>query len=185
MKFLSFLIALFSLVINYSFAQSLKSSSKFKFFNRTELNYAFGINETFANEKLNVFQIKTIFGKQNNRLGTGIGIATGTYRTMSSGGGAQFNTISFSANFHAVVAELSEAGNNIFVKGSIGYAPKIFNGYDKGLNYDGGLGYLLRTRKGGRFFGSIIYHHQDFENFRGSSNTINTNAVGLGIGTWF
>lgn len=185
MKFLSFLAVFIFITVNYTLAQSLKPKSKYSFFNRTELNYALGVNETFARERVNVFQIKTIFGKQNNRLGAGLGIGTGTYRAHSSGGGAQFNTISFSANFHSLLFRIYEDGNNFFVKGSIGYAPKIFNGYDKGVNYDGAFGYLIRTRKGSRFFGSIIYHHQDFENFRGISNTINTNAIGLGIGAWF
>lgn len=183
MRFLIFIAFLFT--IKHSSAKTLKSNGKFNFFNRTELNYGFGINQIFVNERVNVFQIKTIFGKQNKRLGTGVGIATGTYRKPSSGGGAQFNTISFSANFHSLLFRIYEDGNNFFIKGSIGYAPKIFNGYDKGVNYDGALGYLITTRKGGRFFGSLIYHHQDFENFRGNSNTIKTSAVGLGIGTWF
>jgi hypothetical protein len=188
MKYFLSAFCLFFLIVsnaNVLNAQTFKAANKFKFFNRTELNYGFGINQTFANERLNAFQIKTVFGKQNDRLGAGLGISTGTYKSTRSGGGGQFSTIAFSANFHYLIHDFYESRNNIFIKAGIGYAPKIFRGYDKGLNYDAALGYLIHTKKGGKYFVNVIYHHQDFENFIGIANTIKTNTIGLGIGTWF
>lgn len=166
-------------------AQTFKSANKFKFFNRTELNYGFGINETFANEKLNAFQIKTVFGKQNDHVGAGLGISSGNYKSTRSGGGGQFSTIAFSANFHYLIYDFYENRDNVFLKASVGYAPKIFRGYDKGLTYDAAIGYLIHTKKGGKYFVNIVYHYQEFENFIGFANTINSNTIGLGIGTWF
>lgn len=162
-----------------------RETKEFRFFNRTELSYTFGLNETFLTNKLNSFQIKTVFGKQNENIGAGIGIATGSFRNAGGKGGGNFNTISFTGNLHYVFNGFSEQNNNFFIKGGIGYAPRIFAGYDKGLTYDGALGYIIRTKKGGRYFVEAIYHHQDFENFRALNTIAKVESVGIGIGTWF
>lgn len=161
-----------------------KETKEFRFFNRTELSYTFGLNESFLNDKFNSFQIKTVFGKQNERIGAGIGIATGNFRN-SSGNGGNFNSISFTGNVHYVFNNFSEPNNNIFIKGGIGYSPRIFAGNVKGLTYDGALGYIIRTKKGARYFVEAIYHHQDFEDFSTLNNTVKVESVGIGIGTWF
>ena len=161
------------------------SSKKFKLFNRTEVNYSFGINEPFPNERLNVFKIKTTIGKQNEHFGAGIGLSTASYRSTKSGGGSNFNTISFTGNIHYLLYKFSDDRDNIFVKAGAGYSPRFFNSYDRGFIYDVAAGYVIKTRKGARYFISALYQRQEFDKFKLQVGNVEVKSLGLGIGTWF
>lgn len=180
-----FFVVIFSFLSGIVKSQSLNPSSKFKLFNRTELNYSFGINEPFPNERMNVFSIKTTIGAQNEHIGAGIGLATGSYRNTKSGGGSNFNTIAFTGNVHYLIYKFSEDRNNFFIKAGAGYAPGMFNSYDRGFVYDGALGYVIKTRKGGSYFVSAIYQRQAFDKFKLQEGKVEVKSVGLGAGLWF
>jgi len=187
MKILNvFLLLILFFVTNELKAQEVdRSRSKFKLFNRTEVNYSFGINEPFPNERINVFKIKTTIGKQNEHIGAGIGLSTASYRSTKSGGGSNFNTISFTGNFHYLIYKFSDDRNNIFLKAGAGYSPRFFNSYDRGFIYDVAAGYVIKTRKGARYFISALYQRQEFDKFKLQDGNVEVKSVGLGLGTWF
>ncbi len=187
MKTLSvfFLFTFFFLGTELRAQQTDRPSNKFRLFNRTELNYSFGINEPFPNERINVFKIKTTIGTQNEHIGAGIGLSTASYRSTKSGGGSNFNTISFTGNVHYLIYKFSDDRDNIFIKAGAGYSPRFFNSYDRGFIYDVATGYVIKTRKGSRYFISALYQRQEFDKFKLQDGNVEAKSVGLGIGTWF
>lgn len=185
------LLNLFLLIIFFFGSHKLeaqetdRSRNKFKLFNRTELNYSFGLNEPFPNERINVFKIKTTIGKQNEHVGAGIGLSTASYRSTKSGGGSNFNTISFTGNIHYLLYKFSDERDNIFIKAGAGYSPRFFNSYDRGFIYDVAAGYVIRTRRGARYFISALYQRQEFDKFKLQDGNVEVKSLGLDIGTWF
>lgn len=166
-------------------AQSFKEPQKFESFGRMQVNYGLGVNEVFNQQKVNPFQIKMVFGKQNRNVGMGLGIATANFKGKGSNGGMNMNTISFSANGHYNFQSLYENKQSPFVRASIGYAAKIFKDYAKGSNYDAGIGYILTNKKGARYFVEAQYLTQNFEDFLYEGNKLKAESIGLGIGIWF
>ncbi|MDA9555078.1 hypothetical protein N9R54_02470 [Pelobium sp.] len=168
------------------FAQiGTKSPSSLKFFNRTELSYNFGLNETFPGDKTNSFRIKTILGYALPQVGLGLGLENSNFKSSISSGGSNFNTFAFSLNLHLLAKKFQSDGVNFFVKGSGGYAVRFLTGYNKGLNYEGGAGILVTTKKGSKYYFNGVYNYQEIDDFILASGKLNIKSVGLGIGTWF
>jgi hypothetical protein len=180
------LVTFFLLITTLSFAQqkNAEAPKKFKFFNRTGLSYTFGLNETFPNQKINALHIKTVVGLAMPLVGFGIGLENGSFKS-STGSGANFNTLAFTGNLHVLAKPIETKELNYFVKGAAGYAVSISRYYDKGLTYEGAVGGILTTKKGGRYFLQAIYNYQSFDNFSNASGKIYVQSVGLGVGTWF
>lgn len=169
-----------------SYAQETqKTPTKFKFFNRTELSYTFGLNETFPSDKPNALHVKSVFGFTLRKVGFGIGLENASFKSTNTNGGANFNTISFTGNIHFLAKPIENNGVNFFIKGGAGYAPRIFGGYDKGLTYEAATGLIITTKKGSRYFFQGIYHYQKVDDFILSNGTVDIKSVGAGIGTWF
>lgn len=181
----TFILAVFS--TNIVLSQNKKpTKAKPRFFNRTELSYTFGLNESINNEKINALHVKTVLGFALPKVGLGFGLANSTFRSAQGGGGANFNTISFSANGHILAKDIQDDGLNFFLKGAIGYAPRIFAAYNKGVTYEGAVGFLITTKRGSKYFLNGIYHHQNIDDFfLSSAGRIQVKSVGVGIGTWF
>ena len=169
-----------------SYAQeNQKTATKFKFFNRTELIYTFGINETFTGDKPNALHVKSVFGFTLPQIGFGLGLENASYKSSNTNGGANFNTIALSGNIHFLAKAIEEGGVNFFIKGGAGYAPRIFRGYDKGFTYEAATGLILTTKKGSRYFFQGIYHYQEVTDFIISNDKLRIKSVGAGVGTWF
>src|SRR5690606_10594157 len=180
-----FTLVALTVVFSNLHGQSFKEPQKFRGFGKMQLNYAFGVNEVFNQQQVNPFQIKLLFGRQNDNVGLGLGIATTNFKSYGSSNRLNMNTVSFSANGHYNFFKLSENKTSPFVRGSVGYAAKVFKDYAKGLNYDAGLGYILTNKKGARYFVEAQYLVQQFEDFLYESNKLKAEAIGLGIGIWF
>lgn len=186
MKIFLLSFALFTLCnISLNAQENKKSNAKsFTFFNRAEFSYTFGLNETLPNEKINAFHIKTVLGFTLPKVGLGLGLENASFRSANGGSGANFNTIAFSANAHVLAKDIKDEGINFFLKGGIGYAPKIFRSYNKGLTYEGATGLIITTKKGSKYFLQGIYHHQDIDDFFLSTGKLQVQSFGIGIGTW-
>lgn len=180
-----FIAVAFGLIAQNLQAQTFKNPQKFKSFGRMQVNYGFGINDVFNEQKVNPLQIKFVFGKQNEHAGVGVGIATANFKSRGSNGGLNMNTISFSANGHYNLMSLSENKQSPFVRASVGYAAKVFKDYVKGLNYDAGMGYILTNKRGARYFVEAQYLTQDFEDFLYEGNKLKAESIGIGVGIWF
>ena len=181
-----FILTAFTFLSSNLYSQSFKEPKTFSGFGKIQVNYALGINEVFNEQKVNPFQIKLIFGKQNDFVGVGIGVATVNYKSLGSDIKLNLNTTSFSLNGHYNLKRFSENINTPFVRASLGYAPKIFRDYAKGLNYDAAIGFIVSNKKGGRYFVEAQYQVQQFEGFMYQTNnrTI-AEAIGAGLGFWF
>lgn len=187
MKSIVFTFLLIAFSSSIVLSQDKKTNTaKPRFFNRTELSYTFGLNETLNNEKTNALHVKTVLGFALPKVGLGFGLANSTFRSAQGSSGANFNTISFSANGHVLAKDIQDDGLNFFLKGAIGYAPKIFAGYNKGLTYEGGAGFLITNKKGSKYFLNGIYHHQNIDDFfLSTTGRIQVKSFGVGVGTWF
>jgi hypothetical protein len=164
-------------------AQDKKQESiKPTFFNRSEISYTFGIDEAIPNTTINALHIKTTFGFTLPHVGIGLGIETATFRGNNN---ANFNTLAFSGNLHLMAKPNSFEGTNYFLKGAAGYGVRIFNNYDRGLNYEAATGVIITTRKRSRYFAQAIYHHQNIDDFILSTGKIKIRTFGIGVGTWF
>jgi hypothetical protein len=161
-----------------------KGSKKPQFFNRTELYYTFGINETYPGQQSNSMHIKTVLGFSTPKIGFGFGIENGSYRAANGTYGASFNTIAFSGNMHYLAKPVIDDGTNFFIKGGLGYAVAIFNGYDKGLNIDAATGIILTNKRKRKYFLEGVYSSQEFDNYH-NTHKIKVNSIGFGIGSWF
>ena len=165
-------------------AQSNKKDAKnFRFFNRTELFYTFGLNDTYPGDKINALHIKTILGTANEKIGFGFGIENSSFRSANGFNSSSFNTIAFSGNVHYLVKPISNDGINFFVKGSLGYAPRIFYGYDRGLNMEAAAGLMMTNKRKRKYFLEGLYNYQQFDQF--NSYKPEVRSIGLGIGSWF
>lgn len=184
-KLLTFLFIL-STTTTASFAQSLtKTKSDFKLFNRSSIGYSFGLNETFANKKVNAFQIKTVVGLTLPHVGFGIGLETVTYSSVGAGVNSRFNTLGFTGNLHLMAKPYTDESLNYFIKGGAGYAPRIFNSYDKGFTYEAATGVIITTKKSNKYFIETKYHYQEFDRFNINTGKLEVKSFGLGVGTWF
>ena len=159
-----------------------KEVKDFRFFNRSELFYSFGFEDTYPGDKTNALHIKTVLGVANQKIGFGFGIENGSYRTANGSYGASFNTLSFSGNMHYLVKPMVDEGTNYFIKGGLGYAVAIFNGYDKGLNTEAATGIILTNKRKRKYFLEGVYFTQQFDNY---TNKPKVKSIGLGIGSWF
>lgn len=166
-------------------AQSFKTPEKFKSFGRIQVNYGFGLNDVLLDQKANPFQIKLTFGKQNENLGFGIGVATANFRNRGDNGGLNVNTTSFTLNGHYVFKSFSDQSSKPFIRIGGGYAPKIFSEYSKGFLYDGSIGYIITNKKGAKYFVEAQYQVQYFDDFLYRTHEVKAESVGLGIGIWF
>lgn len=188
MKFTLYLVFALSLSSFAALAQnnfkSNANSSKLRFFNRSELSYSFGLKPTFNGQTTNAFHIKTVFGFAYPQYGFGIGIENGSYKSANGNGGANFNTIAFTGNFHVLAKPLQYDGANLFLKGGVGYAPRFF-GYAKGLTYDGGAGVLISTKKGSKYYLEALYDYQELSDYILNNSKLEIKTLGIGIGTWF
>lgn len=181
-KFILFLFTLF-IGTKIILAQAPKKEAKdFRFFNRSELFYSFGIEDTYPGDKTNALHIKTVLGVANQKIGFGFGIENGSYRTANGTYGASFNTLAFSGNMHYLLKPMVDDGTNFFIKGGIGYAVAIFNGYDKGLNIEASSGIIITNKRKRKYFLEGIYFSQQFDNY---NNKPKVKSIGLGIGSWF
>lgn len=184
-------IFLFLLIITVSLhsihaQETKKKNTKLRFFNRTELSYTFGLNEAINAEKINALHVKTVLGFALPKVGLGLGLSNSTYRSAQGNAGANFNTINFSANAHLLAKDIQDDGLNFFLKGAVGYAPKIFTAYNKGLTFEGAAGFLITTKKGSKYFLNGIYHHQNIDDFfLSTTGKLQIKSFGVGIGTWF
>lgn len=165
--------------------ENKKSNAKsFTFFNRAEISYTFGLNETIPGDKINAFHIKTVLGFTLPKVGLGLGLENASFKTANRSSGANFNTIAFSANAHVLAKDIKDDGINFFLKGGIGYAPKIFRSYNKGLTYEGATGFIITTKKRSKYFLQGIYHHQNIDDFFLSTGKLQVQSFGVGVGTW-
>lgn len=158
--------------------------NKFRRFSRINLNYIFGINESTLNQKTNSLHAKLVIGTANSKTGFGIGIENASYRA-SGGSGSSFEVLSFSGNVHFLIKPIQTDELNYFVKGAAGYAPRIFRGYNKGLNYEAASGVLLTTKRKSKYFLQAIYQYQQFDGFLINGGKPKIKGVGLGVGIWF
>jgi hypothetical protein len=185
MKYLISLIFILLTGGHLIFAQTYQKDSKnFRFFNRTELFYSFGLNDTYPGDKINALHIKTILGTANEKIGFGFGVENSSFRSANGFNGSSFNTIAFSGNVHYLVKPISDDGINFFVKGSLGYAPRIFYGYDRGLNMEAATGLMITNKRKRKYFLEGLYNYQQFDQFN-SNNKPEVKSIGLGIGSWF
>jgi hypothetical protein len=183
MKINLLLIAIFCSSVLCSIAQDKKPDpSKPVLFNRSELSYTFGIDEALPNTTINALHVKTTFGFTLPQIGLGLGIETASFRGDNN---ANFNTLAFSGNLHLLAKPNYYEGTNYFLKGAVGYGVRIFNNYDKGLNYEAASGVIITTRKRSRYFAQAIYHHQNIDDFLLTNGKIQIKTFGIGIGTWF
>ena len=183
-------ILLALIIINYSFTNSFAQenkikSSNFKLFNRTSIGYTFGLNDVFENKKANALHIKTVIGFALPKVGFGIGLETTTFNTVGSGNNSRFNTLAFTGNLHALAKPISDESLNFFVKGGVGYSPRVFNTYDKGLTYEGATGVIITSKKKNRYFFEAKYHYQALNTIATSTGNLEVKSIGLGVGTWF
>lgn len=160
------------------------ASNKFRTFSRPEVNYVFGINDDFNDQKINSLHVKLVIGLANAITGFGLGLENATYKA-ASGSGASFQTLNFSGNAHILAKPIVSDELNYFVKIAVGYAPKILREYNKGFNYQVCPGVLFTTKKGGKFFVQAVYNYQEVAGFGLSNEKPQIKGVGLGIGTWF
>lgn len=172
---------------NIASAQSQKKDPKnLQFFNRTELYYTFGLNETYPGEQTNSIHIKTVLGFSTPKIGFGFGIENGSYRSANGSYGASFNTIAFSGNVHFLAKPINDEGINFFAKGGFGYAVGVFNGYDTGINTEAATGFIFTNKKKRRYFLEGVYHYQKFDQIKiVNYGNPEVKSLGLGIGTWF
>lgn len=185
MKKIFFSIFLSLLICFNVFAQEKeKIKTDFRFFNWSSLSYTFGLDGGALNEKLNSLHLKTVFGFATPQTGFGIGIENATFRNPNSSNGANFNTLSFNGNLHQLLKPIQDDDLNFFIKGAAGYAVKIFDGYDKGLNYEASIGAILTTKKKSKYFLQAIYNYQQIDGFILSTGKPKITSFGLGIGTW-
>ncbi|OAQ38284.1 hypothetical protein A5893_15970 [Pedobacter psychrophilus] len=185
MKKIFFSILLSLLIGNKIFAQEKeKIKTDFKFFNWSSLSYTFGLNDAVLSQKINSLHIKTVFGLGTPQTGFGIGLENATFRNTNSSNGVNFNTLSFSGNLHQLLKPISDDDLNFFIKGGAGYAVRIFDGYDKGLNYEASIGAILTTRKKSKYFLQAIYNYQEIDGFALVNGKPKIMSFGLGIGTW-
>ncbi len=185
MKYFSILFFLL-LVSKLNFAQEdTKSKIKPRLFNTSSISYTFGLNETFVGNKINALHIKTVVGLALPKVGFGIGLENGSFRSSTGSGGSNFNTLAFSGNLHLLAKPIETDELNFFIKGGLGYAVGIARSYDRGLTYEGAVGGILTTKKGSRYFLQGLYNYQSFDNFSLAAGKIYVQSVGLGIGTWF
>ncbi len=175
----------FTIFCGSTFSQEKSGKRKLLPFNKLEIGYYFGLEESLNNQKYNHVNLKTIIGLKSDRLAFGIGVANDSY---NSGGTTQntLNTLGFSGNLHYIFSDLSEEGNKVFIKSGAGYAPRIFRTYSKGFTYNAGVGYIITTRRQRKYFAQVSYNVQNIENFSTiTSNAFQIKSVGLNIGTWF
>ncbi|MBK0383442.1 hypothetical protein I5M32_10765 [Pedobacter sp. SD-b] len=185
MKKLFSSVFFFIIFISTIYAQENKSpKSGLKFFNWSSLSYTFGINSGALDEKLNSLHLKTVFGLANPKTGFGIGIENASFRNPNSSNGANFNTLSFNGNLHQLLKPIQDDDLNFFIKGAAGYAVRIFDGYDKGLNYEACVGTILTTKRKSKYFLQAIYNYQQIDGFILTNGKPMITSFGVGIGTW-
>jgi len=185
MKKIFFAIILSLFLFSNSFAQEKeKLKTDFKFYNWSSISYTFGLNDAVLGEKINSLHLKTVFGLGTPKTGFGIGLENATFRNPNSSNGASFNTLSFSGNLHQLLKPINDDDLNFFIKGGAGYAVRIFDGYDKGLNYEASIGAILTTKKKSKYFLQAIYNYQEIDGFVLTSGKPKIVSFGLGIGTW-
>ncbi len=158
--------------------------NEFKMFSRAEVSYLFGINDAGINEKINSLHIKLVIGTANPFVGFGVGLENASYKA-ADGNGANFQMLNLSANAHVLAKPISTDELNFFLKGAVGYAPRVFREYNKGFNYEIGPGILLTTKKKSKYFLQAMYQFQEIAGFTINNSHPKIKAVGLGIGTWF
>ena len=166
-------------------AQKLPSSNKkFNLFSQANVNYLFGINESSLDQKTNSLHVKLVIGLANPKTGFGIGLENATFRPAGSSG-SRFETLNFTGNIHFLAKPISTDELNYFVKGAVGYAPRIFRGYNKGFNYEAATGLMFTTKRKSKYFFQALYQYQEFDGFLVSGGKPKLKSVGLGLGTWF
>lgn len=179
-------LLILSVFVSTTFAQSNESKkSDFKLFNRTSIGYTFGLNETLGNKKANALHLKTVMGYSLPQVGFGIGLETTTFNTSGSGNNSRFNTIAFTGNLYVLAKPITEESLNLFIKGALGYAPRVFSTYEKGLTYEGATGVIITSKKKNRYFIEAIYHHQQLSRIIVAKGKLEIKSLGFGIGTWF
>ncbi len=186
MKSILTFIFVFFTAYGLIFAQEIKKSNhNLRFFNRSEVSYTFGLNETFPNNKTNALHVKTVLGFALPKVGFGVGLESGSFKSTSNSSGISFNTLALSGNLHLLAKPITDTGLNLFLKGGLGYAVKVFNGYDKGLTYEGAAGFMITTKNKSRYYMEGIYHYQEIDGFYLASGKPIVKSFGIGIGTWF
>ncbi len=185
MKQFLFAFAFLFLSVTVLKAQDKSSvNKKFELFSQASLNYGFGINESTLDQKTNSLHVKLVIGLANPKTGFGIGLENVTYRPSGSSG-SRFETFNFSGNVHFLTKPITTDQLNYFVNGAVGYAPRIFRGYNKGFNYETGVGIMMTTKRKSKYFLQALYHYQEFDGFSLGGVKPKIKTVGLGIGTWF
>jgi hypothetical protein len=185
MKKIFFIILLSFFIFSNIFAQEKeKVKTDFKFYNWSSISYTFGLNDAINGEKINSLHLKTVFGLANPRTGFGFGLENATFRNPNSSSGASFNVLGLSGNIHQLLKPIQDDDLNFFIKGGAGYAVRIFDGYDKGLNYEAAIGAILTTRKKSKYFLQAIYNYQEIDGFVLTNGKPKIISFGLGIGTW-
>ena len=66
-----------------------------------------------------------------------------------------------------------------------GFIHIVFNGYNKGLTYEGAAGLMMTTKNHSRYYLQGIYHYQEINDFFLQSGRPTIKSFGAGIGTWF
>ena len=178
-KYLLIIIALF-FITDLVFAQE-KQSNRFRTSSQTSISYVFALNEHALGGPTNALQVKLMLGKANERVGFGIGIENTNYR----GTGSNFDVLGFSANAHLLAKAISTDETNFFIKGAIGYAPRIFRTYNKGFFADAAGGLIFTTKRKSKYFVQAIYRHQQVEGFMTGNVKPEIHGLGAGVGTWF
>ncbi len=185
MKKILFSIFLSFSMLSNNFAQEKeKAKTDFKFFNWSALSYTFGLNDAVIGQKINSLHIKSVFGLGTPQTGFGIGLENATFKNSDSSNGANFNTLSISGNLHQLLKPINDDDLNFFIKGGAGYAIKIFDGNDKGLNYEASVGAIFTTKKKSKYFLQAIYNYQEIDGFILTTGKPKIISLGLGIGTW-
>lgn len=181
------IISCFVLIFCFTISQAQKKTSvdnKFTMFSRAEINYLLGINDAYNMQKINSFHVKLVIGTANKFTGFGLGLENASYRA-AGGKGIRFTTLNLSANAHLLAKSIQTDELNYFIKGAVGYAPKIFREYNKGFNYEVSPGVLLTTKRKSKYFLQAMYQFQEIAGFSNNNSHTKIKAVGLGLGTWF
>lgn len=166
-----------------SFAQSNN-----KLIYGVDLGYLLGENSnSISNKEYNALRIKgSLSYLVKEKLAVGFSIGTDNYREKERKKFSSFyNTLPISLNGTYF---LNNDLNGLFANASLGYAPKVFNNFEKGLNLGVGVGYAFTLGKATNTNLKIGYNLQKINNAQFINSTysdLNLSSLVITIGITF
>lgn len=183
MKKLLIIIIIFS-----AWVQTSKAQLKKKTVYSVEIGSLIGIStNSYVNDKFNAFRVKLLVSRfVNENISLGISLGTDNYRKKGSG---SFNTF-----YNTLPLDISGAyffGHNykgLFSNASIGYAPKLFSNFEKGLNLGIGLGNAFSLSENTSLYIKTGYNYQKINQvqfYNSTYSNLNLSSIILTAGINF